>query len=54
MAKKRKPLEKLLEEVDTTFLQLGVKKASLDYLTEENATLKESKQNVTSRTSKNI
>ena len=44
MAKKRKPLEKLLEEVDTTFLQLGVKKASLDYLTEENATLKEIKE----------
>ena len=43
MAKKKKPLEKLLEEVDTAFFQLGVKKALLDS-TEENATVKKKRE----------
>lgn len=44
MTKKKKPLDKLLEEVDTALYQLGVKKASLDYLTKENATVKKIKE----------
>ena len=39
MATKKKPLAKLLEEVDTKFFQVGVKKAGLYDLT-ENATEK--------------
>ena len=45
MATKKKPLAKLLEEVDMKNVQLRVKKAGLGYLTEENATVQKMRAN---------